>query len=125
MFENTMAAKQRHQRFVERVVMSRVVWGLKGADGWASSVSTAPGSQGREVIPFWSDSASANQCAREAWNNYEAAEIPLDLFIQRWLPRMALERCIAGTNWNALLSGHEIEPDALRAELARQSGHLA
>jgi hypothetical protein len=95
MFENTMEAKHRHQRFVERVVLSRVVWGLKGTDGWASSVSTAPGSQGREVIPFWSDSASANQCAREAWNRYEATEIPLELFIQRWLPRRHELECPA------------------------------
>lgn len=123
MFENSTAAKDRHQRFVERVVLSRAVWGLKGAEGWATTTSTADATRGREVIPFWSDRASANQCAKDTWAKYDATEIPLDLFIQRWLPRMAIERCLAGTNWNVLLSGHEIEPDDLRDELARQSGH--
>lgn len=123
MFENTSEARERHQRFVERVVLSRVVWGLKGNEGWASTVSTAEATRGREVLPFWSDQASANQCAKDAWAKYEAAPIPLDLFIQRWLPRMAMEGCLAGTNWNVRLSGHELEPNALRDELARQSGH--
>ncbi|HTD85025.1 MAG TPA: DUF2750 domain-containing protein [Candidatus Binatia bacterium] len=123
MFENTSAARQRHQRFVERVVLSRVVWGLKGADGWAATTSTADGTRGREVLPFWSDRGSAALCVKESWANYEPAEIPLDIFLQRWLPRMAVERCLAGTNWSAQLAGHELEPDALRDELARQSGH--
>ena len=123
MFESTNAAKERHQRFVERVVLSRTVWSLKGAEGWATTTSTAVTTRGREVIPFWSDQASASQCAKDCWANYEATQIPLDLFIQRWLPRMALEGCLAGTNWNVHLSGHELEPDALRDELARQSGH--
>lgn len=123
MFENTNSARERHQRFVERVVLSRVVWGLKEAQAWASTVSTGNVTQGREVIPFWSDRVLASQCAKEGWANYEPAQIPLDLFIQRWLPRMAVERCLAATNWNAQLCGHEVEPDALRDELARQSGH--
>ena len=103
--------------------MSRVVWGLKGADVWASTTSTADATRGREVIPFWSDFASANQCAKDSWNNYQPTQIPLDLFIQRWLPRMVQEGCLAGTNWSAQMAGHEIDPDALRDELARQSGH--
>ena len=123
MFENTNAARQRHQQFVERVVLTRVVWGLKGKDGWASAVSTGDTTRGREVLPFWSDRGSANQCAKDAWANYEATQIPLDMFIQRWLPRMAIEQCLAGTNWSVNLAGHEIEPDARRDQLAGQSGH--
>lgn len=123
MFEDTRAAKERHTRFVERVVLSRVIWGLKAADGWATTTSTAPATHGREVLPFWSDRGSAHQCAKDAWANYQPAQIPLDMFIQRWLPKMAQEGCLAGTNWNAQHSGHELEPGALRDELARQSGH--
>ena len=123
MFENTSAARERHQRFVQRVVLSRVVWGLKDAEGWASTVSAADATRGREVIPFWSDRALASLCVKEAWAKHEPTEIPLDVFIQRWLPQMARESCLAGTNWSAQLAGHELEPDALRDELARQSGH--
>jgi uncharacterized protein DUF2750 len=123
MFENSTAAKERHRRFVQRVVLSRIVWGLKETQIWASAPSTAETTRGRDVIPFWSDRNLANQCAKGEWANYEATEIPLDQFIQQWLPRMAMEHCLAGTNWDVLHSGHEIEPDALRDELARQSGH--
>jgi hypothetical protein len=123
MFENTIAAKERHQRFVERVVLSRVVWGLKDTQMWASAVSTAEVTRGREVIPFWSDRLAADRCVTQDWANHQPTEIPLDLFIQLWLPRMKIERCLAGTNWNPQHSGQEIEPDALRDQLARQSGH--
>ena len=122
--DRAIAAKERHQRFVERVVLSRVVWGLKNAEGWATTVSNASGTRGREVIPFWSDTNLAAQCAKEMWANYDPAQIPFDLFFQRWLPRMAMERCLAGTNWDTFLSGYEIEPESLQDQLARQSGHL-
>jgi len=119
-----IAAKDRHQRFVERVALARVIWGLKNAEGWATTTSRAPATHGREVIPFWSDRNLAAQCAKDIWANYEPTQIPFDLFFQRWLPRMGIENCLAGTNWDVILSGHEIEPDALRDQLARQSGHL-
>ena len=124
MFEDSVAAKERHHYFVQRVLLSRVVWALKDTQIWASAASTAEATRGREVIPFWSDRHSANQCARDQWADYQPTEIPLDQFIQLWLPRMAMERCLAGTNWNWQFCGHEIEPDALRDQLALQSGHI-
>lgn len=118
------AAKERHQRFLERVVLSRIIWGLKNAEGWATAVSNASATRGREVIPFWSDRNLAAQCAKETWANYEPAQIPFDLFFQKWLPRMAVENCLAGTNWDVLFYGYEIEPNTLQDQLARQAGHL-
>jgi hypothetical protein len=124
MSNTAIIAKDRHQRFVERVVLARVLWGLKNAEGWATTTSRTLATRGREVIPFWSDRNLAAPCAKEMWANYEPTEIPFDVFFQRWLPRMAMENCLAATNWDVMLSGFEIEPDALRDQLARQSGHL-
>ena len=119
MFEPAAASKERHDRFVKRIVASREVWGLKSDDGWACTASTADGTEGRSVMPFWSDRAYAAQCAREDWSEYEPTAIPLELFLERWLPGMAGDDCLVGTNWNAQLCGDEIEPLELKRELER------
>jgi len=68
-------------------------------------------------MPFWSDRAYAKQCAREDWAAYEPTAIPLPAFLQHWLPGLARDGVLVGTNWNVHLIGMEIEPLKLREEL--------
>jgi len=82
----TVASKERHQRFVQRVVASGIVWGLKDSEGWVTSSSTNDETEDRPIMPFWSDRAYAKQCAKDEWSEYEPTEIPLDLFLEHWLP---------------------------------------
>jgi hypothetical protein len=119
MLDLAAAGKERHDRFVQRVVASREVWGLKNDDGWACTASTADSNEDREVMPFWSDRAYAKQCAKDDWSDYEPTSIPLVLFVGEWLPGMAADRCLVGTNWNAQLCGYEIEPLALSKEIKK------
>lgn len=119
MLDLGIASKERHDRFVQRVVASREVWGLKNVDGWVCSESTMDESGNRGVMPFWSDRAYAKQCAREDWTDYEPTQISLDKFLERWLPGMAKDGLIVGTNWNAALCGHEILPLELKGEIER------
>lgn len=125
MLDLAIASKERHDRFVQRVVASREVWALKSADGWACTASSADGTEDRSVMPFWSDRAYAKQCAKDDWSDYEPTPIPLELFVGQWLPGMAADSCLVGTNWNAQLCGHEIEPSELRQEIERHDGHAA
>ena len=120
MFDLTVAAKERHDRFVQRVIASGQVWGLKSADGWVCSASAGEGDEHRSVMPFWSDRAYAKQCAKEQWSHYEPTTIPLALFLERWLPGMEADECLVGTNWNADLCGYEIEPQDLKQELENE-----
>jgi hypothetical protein len=113
----TVASKERHQRFVQRVVASGIVWGLKDSEGWATSSSTNDETEDRPIMPFWSDRANAKQCAKDEWSVYEPTEIPLDLFVEHWLPGMQGDGYLVGTNWNAQLSGHEVEPLQLLEEI--------
>ena len=110
MIDDAIASKERHDRFVRRVMTSRMVWGLKSTNGWACSASTADDAENKDVMPFWSDRAHAQQCAKEDWINYEPTSIPLDLFLEHWLPGMANDHCLVGTNWSAQLCGCEVEP---------------
>jgi hypothetical protein len=113
----SIASKERHERFIQRVVDSGVVWGLKDDDGWVTSSSTAEQTEERAIMPFWSDRAYAKQCAKDEWSSYEPTQIPLDLFLEHWLPGMHADGYLVGTNWNVSLCGHEIEPLQLLAEI--------
>lgn len=117
MFDLKIASKERHDRFVQRIVATREVWGLKSDDGWAVSTSTADSTKNKSVMPFWSDLAYAKQCAKDEWTNYEPTSINLSLFMERWLSGMAKDDCLVGTNWNAQLCGYEIKPLFLKAEI--------
>ena len=70
--------EERHQRFVQRVVASGIVWGLKDSEGWVTSSSTDDETEDRPIMPFWSYRAYAKQCANDEWSVYEPTEIPLN-----------------------------------------------
>jgi len=111
-------SRLRHDRFVQRAVTSGIVWGLKSDNGWITSSSTAEQSEGRGIMPFWSDRAYARQCAKGGWAHCEPTQILLDVFIDRWMPGMDVDGLLVGTNWNAHLCGYEIAPLVLRDQLA-------
>jgi hypothetical protein len=72
-------------------------------------------------MPFWSDRAYAKQCATDEWAEYVPTEIPLDLFLEKWMPGMHSDGLLVGTNWNVHLCGYEIEPLKLRDEIVAAS----
>lgn len=119
------SVQERHERFVERVAASGEVWGLRNDDGWCCTPSNEEDeedlddeeAEGLMVIPFWSDRAYAQRCAIEEWSIYTPTAIPLELFLEEWLPGMDEQGDLAGTNWNAELVGLEIEPLDLKAEI--------
>ena len=117
MIEPAAASKERHDRFVKRVVSSGEVWGLKSEDGWACTASTTDGTENRDVTPFWSDRAYAGQCAKDDWYIMSRRLFPLQLFLGEWLPGMEAEGSLVGTNWNVHLCGFEIEPTDLKQQI--------
>ena len=113
------AANEQHQRFVTRVVAGREVWGLKSDNGWCTAPSNHQAD--RLVMPFWSHRAYAARCAKAEWDCYEPTQIPLELFLLRWLPGMHRDLLLVGTNWDANLCGDEVEAQVLNAEIERAS----
>jgi hypothetical protein len=120
MVQDKAQVEANHQRFVERVVDQGLVWGLKSADGWA--VAPSNDDESRDVMPFWSDKAYASRAAKEDWSSYHPTEIPLAEFIDHWLRGMSADGVLVGTNWDANLTGMEVEPAVLAQELLRQAG---
>jgi hypothetical protein len=128
MLDLAIACQERHHRFVRRVVASGQVWGLKNADGWCYAPSNGGDdeerdeAEERDVLPFWSDRAYAKQCAKDEWSDYEPTSIPLEQFLKAWLPGMAGDGVLVGTNWSAHLIGLEVDPLELKQEI---ESHIA
>lgn len=115
---DAIAVKERHERFVRRVVETKVVWALdKGGDTLASSECSRAENEGSMVVPFWSERAYAEQCAKEDWAEYQPKEFTLTQFLNGLLPHLDSGGYLAGTDWNSHLIGTELEPAALADEI--------
>ena len=77
----------RYRYFVKRVADWDVVWSLRNADGWVLAATA----DGQEVAPFWPFEAFARRSATGAWRDTAPEAIPLDAFMQRWLPGLAAD----------------------------------
>jgi hypothetical protein len=105
-----------HDRFLKLVRANRQVWGLRSIEGWA----VCPSNQADDVnvFVFWSDRAYAARHVHGEWADYVPRAIALDDFLAEWLPGMARDGVLVGTNWDANLCGVESTPTELAARLS-------
>jgi hypothetical protein len=108
-------SEYRYQLFIDTVKKERIVWGLKCSEGWA--VSPSNDYEDRNVMPFWSHKAYAEQVAVEDWKGYIPSEIPLQEFVNNWLQGMSNDGVMVGLNWNKQLIGKEIDAAELYSKL--------
>ena len=116
MLQDQATGEESYARFVRRVVAGGEVWGLKSEDGWA--VCDSSESEGRSVMPFWSDRAYARRAALAEWSDYEPTRLELAQFLDPWLVGMKRDGVLVGTNWDAQNCGLEVEPDELARSLS-------
>lgn len=124
--DNTSNDKQKYQQFVKQVCKTGVVWGLENKDGFAmASSSDFENSDGEaaEVLCFWSDVSLAKACANDEWKGYATAEIELGDFMENWCISMFEDELMAGTDFDAELSGYEIDPLDLIIDLCEELKH--
>lgn len=119
--ENTPSAllddeEANYDLFIARIQETGQVWGLKADDGWAVCPSLE--FEKTDVFPFWSSEADAAVHCSEDWSIYTPSIIELEDFVVNWLPGMHEDEVMAGPNWNAELSGLEVEP----ADIAQRLG---
>jgi hypothetical protein len=103
--------------FVARVQETGAVWGLMDEDGWAGCESIEY--PGESVFPFWSEEADARVHCVGEWAAYIPTRIEIDTFCEEWLSGMDDDGVLVGANWDAELTGLEVEP----LELAEALGY--
>ncbi|MCO5168456.1 MAG: DUF2750 domain-containing protein [Planctomycetes bacterium] len=124
MFQLEADARDQHRRFVQRVLATEQVWGLRvNGSGWLECEANAD--PDRMVMPFWSDRAYVARYAPVMADRFSCAEpeaIALTVFLERFLPGLARDRRLVGTNWNRHGCGLEVEPCDLLDELGAGGG---
>jgi hypothetical protein len=115
---NKVTSEKRYREFIEQIVKTGQIWGLKSKEGWATSSSIEYEDTG--VLPFWSNSDYASVCAKEDWADYHPEEFSLSEFLEHWCIGMDNDNALVGTNWDASLFGMEVEPLELALEILEE-----
>ena len=102
-------------RFIRRVVASRLVLAVAGETGLARLPSRL--AQGREVTMLWSSRPQAERWARVVAQNPRVKEIPLDALLGEVLPALTGLNRLVGTDWSDDPAEPEMEPSALGERL--------
>ena len=108
-------SESNYQRFIKQVLESGEVWGLRNGDDWAYCPSNEY--EDCDVLMFWSERADAQRHVQGEWAEHQPTAIPLDEFIDHWLQGMDEDGALVGPNWDADLSGLEMEPSEMEVEL--------
>ncbi len=99
------AANERYEIFLVEVAVTKLVWGLRNDVGCANRSTTS-----EPVAPFWSDRDAAQRCAQETFPGYEPEEIPLEEFVQDFLPELERLGLWVGVNPSPTMTGIEVPP---------------
>ncbi|WP_406664506.1 DUF2750 domain-containing protein [Gallaecimonas sp. GXIMD1310] len=107
------------EQFVNRIQTTGQLWSLSCDDGWVVCESTE--FEDAEVMPFWSDEATASRHCTEQWADYQVTRISLQDFVELWLPNLLEDDVLVGPDWNDELEGLEVEPADIAEALMEAS----
>lgn len=107
-----------YNAFITRIVENNAVWGLTKDETWATSTSAE--FEDTEVILFWSDQSKATACTDDEWANYVPESITLVEFLENWCVGMYGDALLLGADWDAELSGKEIDPLVVALDVVKE-----
>lgn len=111
MSQLTNDPQKNYDLFIEDILATGKVWVLKSEDGWVFCESEEY--EEADVIPFWSNKEDAKAHCTDEWANNTVESIDVVAFVENWLTGMAEDGFLVGPNWDANMSGLEVEPGDL------------
>lgn len=108
-----LEASARYSHCLKKVADTGEIWSLWHPDGWA----LAGDPQDRECIPVWPHEAYATKCASGAWADYSPKLIPLDVWLQRWIPGMKRDNRLVAVFPTASDKGVVVDPDRIEHDI--------
>lgn len=124
MEENTADVQAKHNTFVKKIVATKTVYSLENEEGFATSYSNEyehEDGEPVEIICFWSEKAYAETCAKDVWEGYNLAELPLEDFIENWCSGMYEDNLLVGTEFDSNMFGQETEPLELILQILNEA----
>jgi hypothetical protein len=103
------------RRFYRDAAKSRAVWTLRDGGGYPAPKNR----EGVRAQPFWSSRARADRIVSTvpAYAGFDVIEVPLDAFIEEWLPSLDENGFRVGVNWSGPRAGYDIEPGSVKTAL--------
>lgn len=86
------------------------VWSIRDPQGFPTSTN----SDGERAMPFWSKKSRALRFLElhADYAGFAPEAVPLDAFIERWLPGLANDGFLVGINWSGPRgTGYDMAPD--------------
>lgn len=108
-----LPSSERYKHFVKHVADTETVWSLCSAAGWVLMADPA----GAEVIPLWPAERYAIDCAVDEFDGANPQSIPLDEFIEKWIPGMTKDGRLAGVFPTSSASAIVVDPARLKDDL--------
>jgi Protein of unknown function (DUF2750) len=102
--------------FYRDVAQTRTVWTLRDAGGY-------PAPKNHEGSALSPSGHRAHERERivstvAAYAGFDVVEVPLDTFIEKWLPGLEEDGLHVGVKWSGpRATGYDIEPGSVRASL--------
>lgn len=120
MFQDHAQLAANHERFVTTILETEVVWAIRGETGFGVCESNDVQQEGGEpasVLLFWSHEAYARRVIEAEFDDHVPESLSLFDFLFRWLPGMAADGVLAGTNFTGALHGLASDARELQEEL--------
>jgi hypothetical protein len=109
--------------FYRDVVKAGEVWTIRDAEGFPTSTNAS----GETTMPFWSSRSRAMAIIRgiEAYREFHPTALPLDAFLESWLPGMQEDGLFVGLNWSGKrATGYDSRPEDVAAAIMHQRGEI-
>ncbi|MFC3852357.1 DUF2750 domain-containing protein [Salinispirillum marinum] len=108
----TATAQTRFDHCLSQAISSATVWTLRGDDG-----GVLMSSEGHSCVPIWPDAEFAAEYAEEDWADCAPYAIPLNAWMDRWLPGLQKDGLRVVVFPDAAEEGIVIAPKDLKKSL--------
>ena len=115
----SLEASKRYQHWLKKVADQEEVWSLWHEGGWALVGDDAR----NQLVPVWPHSLYAARCAAGAWAGYEPKAIPLEAWLNRWIPGIERDHRRIAVFPTPNDRGVSIEPKRLERDLRSELSH--
>ena len=110
-----LSGPARYCHFIGQIADWAEVWSLRGPGGWV----LAAGADGRPLVPAWPHARYAEACAAGGWAGAVPEAIPLDRWLEAWLPELARDGRGLAVFPVPNGSGVPVESERLAADLSK------
>lgn len=103
----------RYDHLIKRIADSEELFSLRDGSGWF----LAGADDGRDLHPVWPHPRYAAACAIGNWAGAQATAIPIDEWLDSWLPRMEADGRAVAAFPTPANRGPVVEPSQMREDL--------